>query len=192
MGAWDELDTLIEATSDTLALEELIEVCEDGDFGDIFEPAIQQAEAWIDAIEDGTEQGLEVTANNLISMQQTEILDTAKHPYSQGILGTSIDKEEYGDGWLIGTSINHIYPMSVEYGADIYPVKAFALQVHESQLKGDYGTPDKKGFFYWKEVHITPKPFVQPAFERMVDKIENEGYGVFRSVCDKMTQSIIQ
>ena len=181
MGAWDELDVLITADSDTLGLEELIDVCSDSDFDDIFEPAITQAEKWIDAIEEGTELGLEITANNLISMEQTEILDTGKHPYSQGILGTSIDKEEQGDGWLVGTNINHIYQMSVEYGADIYPVEKPFLQFQllDGSIRRAY------------EVHQTPKPFVQPAFERMVDKIENEGYGVFRSVCGKMDQAIM-
>ena len=190
MGAWDELDTLVTAVNDTSALDDLINVCNDSDFGDIFEPAIEQAEAFKTAIEEGTEQGLEVTANKMISMEQTEILNTSKHPYSQGVLGTSIEATEQGDGWLIGTTINHIYPMSVEYGADIYPVTASVLRVHESQLIGDYGKPDAEGFFYWKEVHIKPRPYVQPAFERLVDLIEGEGFGVFRSVCNKMDNAI--
>lgn len=181
MGAWDELDTLVTATNDTSALDELINVCNsDSDFADIFEPAIRQAEAWKTAIEDGTKQGLEITAEKMVSMEQTEILDTGKHPYSQGILGTSIRKEGFGDGYLIGTTINHIYPMSVEYGADIFPVRAKMLRFQT--IEGD--------IVFAPYVHQPPKPFVQPAFERLVNLIEGEGYGVFRTVCDKMTQSI--
>jgi hypothetical protein len=191
MGAWDELDTLIEATSDVSALDDLIEVCNsDSDFAEIFEPAVQQAEAWKTAIEEGTEQGLEVTAENLVSMEQTEILDTGKHPYAQGILGTSIRKEEHGNGWLVGTSITHIYPMSVEYGADIFPLRAKALAFQPDLNVWD-GEVNEKGFVFLPYAHISPRPFVAPAYERMVSKIEGEGYGVFRSVCDKMTQAII-
>lgn len=181
MGAWEELDREFIATNDTSALTELIEVCNDGDFEDIFEPAIQQAEKWITAIETGTEQGLDVIGNKLISAEQTEILDTGKHPYSQGILGTSIYMTSKGDSRLIGTSINHIYPMSVEYGADIYPVnkKYLKFQTRDGDI------------VFAKKVHQNPKPFVQPAFEKVIDTIENEGYGVFRSVCDQMTQNII-
>lgn len=189
MGAWDELDTLVTAVNDTSALDDLINVCEDSDFGDIFQPAIEQAEAFKTAIEEGTEQGLLITANKMVSMEQTEILDTGKHPYSQGVLGTSIEAEEKGDGYLIGTTINHIYPMSVEYGADIYPTTASVLRVHESQVIDWDGEPDEEGYYYFKEAHIKPKPFVEPAFERLVDLIEGQGFGVFRSVCDKMDKA---
>ena len=186
MGAWDELDTLVTAVNDTSALDDLINVCEDSDFADIFQPAIDTAEALKDAIEEGTEQGLLITANKMVSMEQTEILDTGKHPYSQGVLGTSIEAEEQGDGYLIGTTINHIYPMSIEYGADIYPVTASVLRVHESQVIDWDGEPDEEGYYYFKEAHIEAKPFVEPAFERLVDLIEGQGFGVFRSVCNKM------
>jgi len=180
MGAWDELDIFIDADYDTDGLDEIIMECSDSDFSDIFEPAIEQAEAWKNAIEEGVEQGLDVTAGKIISLEQTEIEDTDKHPYSQGILGTSIDSIVQGTGRLIGTTINHIYPMSVEYGADIYPVNAPFLQFQ--LIDGSIRRA--------KEVHQNPKPFVQPAFDRIVSLIEDEGYGVFRSVCDKMTQSI--
>lgn len=181
MGAWDELDVFIDSDVDISGLDEIIEVCsEDSDFAEIFEPAISQAEDWKNAIEEGNEQGLDITANKIISAEQTEILDTSKHPYSQGILGTSIISEEQGTGRLIGTVINHIYPMSVEYGADIYPVNV-------SKLK--FQTRDGNIVFA-SEVHQEPKPFVQPAFDRVVNLIESQGYGVFRSICDKMTQAI--
>ena len=190
MGAWDELDVFISSETDVSGLDDLIEVCSaDSDFADIFEPAIEQAEAWKTAIEEGNEQGLDITANKIISAEQTEILDTGKHPYSQGILGTSIVSEEQGDGRLIGTTINHIYPMSVEYGADIYPVNYSVLRVHESQVIGWTGEPNKDGYYYFKEAHIKAKPFVQPAFEKITGMIESDGYGVFRSICDKMTQA---
>ena len=31
-----------------------------------------------------------------------------------------------------------------------------------------------------------PYPFVQPAFEEIVDLIEGQGFGVFREVCDRI------
>ena len=177
MGAWEELDIFVGATTDVSELDNLIEECNsDSDFADIFEGAIQEAEALKTAIEEGTEQGLDITASKIISIEQTEILDTGKHPYSQGILGSSIYKEEEGEGWLIGTRINHIYPMSVEYGADIFPVTAKMLKFQ--LITGE--------IIFAPYVHQEPKPFVEPAYERIVGLIESEGFGVFRSVCEKI------
>lgn len=189
MGAWDELDTLIEADSDVSGLDDLINVCNDSDFADIFEPAINQAEAWKNAITEGTELGLEITAGKMVSMEQTEIGDTDKHPYAEGKLETSITKEATGKGWLIGTSLPMIYPMSVEYGADIFPLRAKALRFQPNTSLWN-GELDENGFAYLPYAHQPPRPFVEPAFERLVNLIEGEGYGVFRSVCDKMTQAI--
>ena len=181
MGAWEELDRIFSAEAETEGLDNLIEECSsDSEFIDIFAPAIEQAEAWKTAIEEGVQQGLDVTGGKLVSAEQTEIEDTGKHPYSQGILGTSIYMEGDGNSRLIGTRINHIYPMSVEYGADIYPKNATKLKFQT--LDGN--------IVFANEVHQEPKPFVEPAFERVVGNIENDEYGVFRSVCDKMTQAI--
>ena len=186
MGAWDELDIEISAENDTLELENLITELDDSEFADIFEPAKNIAEGFLQAIEDGTDAGLEIIASKISAVEKREIGDTDKHPYSQGILETSIDYEEQGNGYLIGTSINHIYPMSVEYGADIYPKKASVLRVHESQVIDWDGKPDEEGYFYFKEAHIPARPFVQPAYDEVVGLIENEGYGVFREVCKRM------
>lgn len=190
MGAWSELDIFIDAENNLDGLEELIEVCtSDSDFADIFAPAVEQAEAWKTAIEEGTEQGIDVTAGKIVSLEQTEILDVGKHPYAEGKLGSSISITEEGTGRLIGTYISHIYPMSVEYGADIFPVTAKALRFQPNLDVWD-GEVDEEGFVYLPYAHISPKPYVQPAFDEITSLIESDGYGVFRSVCDKMTQAI--
>ena len=179
MGAWEELDREILLDSSTDDLDSLIEeLSSDSEFADIFEPAIKQTEAYKKAFEDGCEQGMEVIAQNLVAKEQKEIGDTSKHPYSQGILETTIVAEGDVNKYLIGTTINHIYPMSVEFGADIYPTTKKFLKFQT--LDGD--------IIFTKEAHTKPHPFVEPAWEDLTSKIERSGFGVFRSVCDKMNQ----
>ena len=187
MGAWDELDREFILDSSTDDLDELIDELDSGDFGDIFEPALKQAEAYKEAFEDGCEQGMEVIANNLVAKEQKEIGDTGKHPYSQGILETSILAEGDVNSYIVGTTINHIYPMSVEYGADIYPKTPDGVLKMYPPKNWD-GKIGKDGFVYLKEAHPKAHPFVEPAWEDLTSKIERSGFGVFRSVCDKMNQ----
>ena len=62
---------------------------------------------------------------------------------------------------MIGTIINHIYPLSVEYGrGPVYPIRAKALAFYS----------DSGELIFRKSVGpAKPRPFVAPAFEKTVD-----------------------
>lgn len=164
MGAWDELNTEISVTVDTTDLEDLL------DFDDIFEPVKTTASKLITNIHDGCKEAAEDISNRNISFQQQYIYANCKFP--SGILASSIQKDEIdgGYGFITGTIISHIYPMSVEYGADIYPVNRKVLRFPAPE---DWTGPiDNDGFVFVKEAHTRPHPYVQPAFEDTMEIAE--------------------
>lgn len=167
------LDITIESEVDTSALDDLMG--ELTGFQGIFEPALQKAQAFKDAIEEGEKQGLEVLGGFIVGEEQEQILDVGKHPYSQGILGTSITDRVEDHKVTIGNTINHIYPLSVELGADIYPKTRKFLKFQN--LNGE--------IIFARESHPKPHPYVEPTAQVTKEYIAN-GVGVFREVCKKM------
>lgn len=155
MGAWDELDTEISADLDFSDLNDLLTI--DDEYG-IFEPLEAIVFDLKQKFEDGTARGIEELAKKNVSFQEKWINKNCKNP--SGMLASSIDYEENGDYSIItGTIINHVYPMSVEYGhTDIYPVRAKALAFYD----------DSGELIFRKHVRDTfdtPRPFVAPAYD---------------------------
>ena len=175
MGTWDELDIELTVENDLTGLDDLITECMGSEFDDVFEPAIEIAEDLKDAIDEGSQLGLEIISEMTKDTESNEISNPSKHPYAQGILASSIQIEGSEYQYTIGTDLNHIYPMSVELGADIYPVNKSKLKFQ--LLNGE--------IIYADEVHIPPNPFVEPTFERSKRLIDN-GVGVFSEVCKAM------
>jgi len=166
MGAWDELDTEISVEVDTTDLEELLYL--DDEWG-IFEPVEKIALDLKTNIEEGSKNGVEDLAKRNVSFQEKWINKNCKNP--SGILASSIDIEGDEYEYITGTRINHIYPMSVEYGADIYPVVAKALRF---PAPPDWdGDTDEDGFVFLSEAHPKPHPFVAPAYDD-TDKIAEQ------------------
>lgn len=175
MGTWDELDIELSVENDVSGLDDIITECLGSDFAEVFEPAIQTAEDLKDAIDEGSQLGLEIISEMTKDTESNEISDESKHPYTQGILASSIQIEGSDYTYTIGTNLNHIYPMSVEYGADIYPTEKSVLKF---QVKsGD--------IIFAPYVHIPARPFVEPTFERTKRLIDG-GVGVFSEVCKAM------
>lgn len=166
MGAWDELNTEISVENDFTDLDNLLSL--DDELG-IFEPVHKIVDDLKSAIDEGSQRGVFELAKRNISFQEKWINQNCKNP--SGILATSIDYEEEGDYSIItGTRINHIYPMSVEYGADIYPVTAKVLRF---PAPDDWtGDVDEDGFVFLKEAHPRPHPFVAPAYDDTVEITE--------------------
>lgn len=167
MGAWDELDTEISVDNDLTDLDMLLSL--DDDYG-VFEPLHEIVEDLKSSIEEGTQRGVYELSVKNISFQEKWINQNCKNP--SGILATSIIGDEEDDGYTIitGTIINHIYPMSVEYGADIYPVTASVLRF---PAPDDWdGDVDEDGFVYLKEAHPPAHPFVAPAYDDTVEIAE--------------------
>ena len=154
MGAWDELDTEITVDVDTSDLDDL-QYLDDpyGIFDDVQNYALDLSEA----VHDGSKRGVEEIAVRNRSFQQQIIAEVCDNP--SGMLMSSIQEEEENDGYtfIVGTIINHIYPMSVEYGrSEVYPIRAKALAFY---LNGELVFRKSVG-------KADPRPFVAPAYEK--------------------------
>lgn len=182
MGAWEELDTELTVVNDVSALDDIINEC-NGEFSEIFEDAVKTAEELKKAIDDGSKEGLEITANRLMSRESRYATDPshrAENSRASGLLASSIQVEAHSEyQYVVGTSLEHFYPLCVEYGrSEVYP-----------------NPPNTRLRFYGQDGYLIyplmsnaapPYPFVQPAFEEIVDLIEGQGFGVFREVCDRI------
>lgn len=162
MGAWNELDTKITVTSDT-DFEELQALGREPYFQGLTGLAFQMDNAF-KRIEKKAVKDLAVHNR---SVQQRLLSDLSEHPYSQGMLASSIEEKPSGDNsYLIGTRISHIYPLCVEKGrGPITATKAKALAFYS--LSGE--------LVFRKSVGPAPaRPFVKPAFsetERIAEKV---------------------
>ena len=158
MGAWSELDTTIKAEFNFNDLDELINLPDD--IG-IYAPLKEAAKQMKKQFQDGAKRGVDEIAKRNISFQEKWINKNCKNP--SGMLASSIGMTGSDYSITTGTRISHIYPMSVEYGADIYPVRAKALRFPAP--KGWKGKVSKDGFVFLKEAHPKPHPFVKPAYD---------------------------
>lgn len=165
MGAWEELDTEISVDNDFTDLEGVLSL--DDPYG-IFEPVQSEIKGLINKIDTGSKNAVEDLAKRNVSFQEKWINKNCKNP--SGVLASSIDMTGGDYSFITGTRINHIYPMSVEYGADIYPVTASVLKF---PAPDDWdGDVDEDGFVYLKEAHPKPHPFVAPAYDDTEDIAE--------------------
>ncbi len=152
MGAWEELDTEISVDVDTSDLKKILS------FDDVFEPVKETAEKLITNIHDGCKEAVEDISSRDKSFQEQIIASQCKNP--SGMLASSIQKEEIngGYGFIVGTIINHIYPMALEFGRKpLVPVRAKALAFYA----------DSGELIFRKSVGAAPpRPFVEPAYEK--------------------------
>ena len=160
LGAWDELDTEISVDVDTSDLDGLQSLDDPyGIFDDIANYAVDLSEA----VHNGSKRGVEEIAVRNRSFQQQIIAEVCDNP--SGMLASSIQEEEGNNGYtfIVGTILNHIYPMSVEYGrSEVYPVRAKALAFY---LNGELVFRKSVG-------RAEPRPFVAPAYEKTDDIAE--------------------
>ena len=165
MGAWSELDTLIEVENDFTDLNNILSI--NDEYG-IFDPVKEEIQDLKNKIDNGSKRAVYELAKKNVSFQEKWINNNCKNP--SGILASSIDYTGGEYSYITGTRINHIYPMSVEYGADIYPVSASVLKFPAPE---DWeGYVDEDGFVYLKEAHPKPHPFVAPAYDDTVQITE--------------------
>ena len=178
MGAWDELDTELTVVNDVSALDDIINEC-NGEFADIFQEVIQDAGNLKEAIDEGSQIGLEITADRLMSRESRYATDSshrAENSRASGKLASSITVEGGGYQYTVGTTIDEIYPMSVEYGrGEVHPIPP------NTRLRF-YG---QDGYLIYPlmSAEAPPYPFVQPAYDEVVELVEGKGFGVFIEVC---------
>ena len=160
MGAWDELDTQISVNVDTSDIHNASSRLDDFFTAEIAE----YLEDLEEAVEEGSRQGISDLAGRNRSFQQQIINDVCDNP--SGMLASSIQEEEQDEyTYLIGTIINEIYPMSIEYGrGPVYPIRARALAFY---------APTGELVFRMSAGPSKPRPFVAPAFDRTLDIAEN-------------------
>lgn len=159
MGAWEELDTEISVELDIDDLDTINTM--DDPYG-IFEDVQEYCANLKTAIETGSSKGVNDLAIRNRSFQQQIISEVCDNP--SGMLVSSIQEEEQNEyTYLIGTIINHIYPMSVEYGrGPVYPIHAKALAFYLDGV-----------LVFRKSVGpAKPRPFVAPAYEKTYEIAE--------------------
>ena len=154
MGAWEELDTEISAELEFTDLDNLLSM--NDEYG-IFEPIQKVVEDIKARFTEGTKRAVSELAKKNKSFQEKWINKNCKNP--SGMLASSIDIEGDDFSFIVGTRINDVYPMSVEFGhRDIYPVRAKALAFYD----------DSGELIFRKHVSDTfdnPRPFVAPAYD---------------------------
>ena len=162
MGAWEELDVKVEIEFDTNDIDNAIEICDEYFTEDVKE----QLETLKNVYDTAGKKASKDIATRVRSFQQQFITDLDEHPYASGMLGSSITEEQEDDTtWIIGTRINHIYPMAVEYGRkEIVPINAKVLFFYA--LSGEPVFTTRVG-------PAEPRPYVQPAYEK-ADAIADE------------------
>ena len=153
MGAWDELDTNVNLTVDTSQLDALIDLLGDNP---VFKPAVDIAEKFKKGIQEGSKEGASKIANRIKSLQ--ELMIAGNGSIFNGDLLKSIEIEQEGDySYVVGTNIEHFYPLCVEKGrGEVKPINAPFLQwqnLDGSWVRTHYSRPAK------------PRPFVKPTYE---------------------------
>ena len=172
MGAWDELDTEITIELDCSDIDAAIEMSDPIGLYDETKEHFQDLKK---CFEKGCDDALEQLGMVNITQQEIFINQNCKNP--SGMLASSITAESNGEhSILIGTRINHIYPMSVEYGrGPVYPIraKALAFYVDTGEL-----------VFRKSAGPAKPRPFVEPAFDKTMEAID-------RIIDDNLAQALM-
>ena len=154
MGAWDELDTEFTVIVELDDLDKINDL--DDPYG-IFETVQEYCANLKEAVDYGSKLGIKDLAGRNRSFQEQIILASCKNP--SGMLASSINDEQQDDyTYLVGTIINHIYPMCLEFGrGPVYPIRAKALAFYA----------DSGELIFRKSVGpAKPVPFVAPAYDK--------------------------
>lgn len=153
MGAWNELDTEISVELDLTGLDNLItKYAGDEIFDNVSEYAKVLKKGW----ETGAKRAVIELSNRNKSFQELYINQKCKNP--SGMLASSIQLIKKNPfTYIVGTNINHIYPMAVEYGRkEVYPIRAKALAFYNE---------DGELIFTKKAGKAKARPFVAPAYQ---------------------------
>ena len=169
MGVWDELDIGVEVELDTSDLDNAINIVGNNEyFADILNDELNQLKEELNQKSDELATQL---AEDAKSLQQATI--SLNNAISSGALYDSIEVEDDGDRrYLIGTTINHFYPLVVEKGRGaVVPVRAKVL--HFFTKSGDevftrYSKP------------FPGKPYVEPAYQSLLGKVDSIANGIFK------------
>lgn len=169
MGVWDELDIGVEVELDTSDLDNAINIVGSSEyFADILSDELEQLK---EELNQNSDELAEQLAEKGKSLQQLAI--GMNGAIASGALRNSIEIESDGERkYLVGTTINHFYPLVVEKGRGaVVPVRAKVL--HFFTKSGDevftrYSSP------------FPGKPYVEPAYQQLLSEVDSIANGIFK------------
>ena len=164
----DELQSIVTVNVDTSGLDDFLSFSSgDADIDDCLMELKDTVQYYKTNIETGATQGAEDIAQRLRSLQELTIATNMS--IQTGALVQSIDALEIGDrSWQVGTILSEFYPLCIEYGrGPVVPVNKSVLRwfVNGEPVFSKYSSP------------TSPKPFVEPSFNKTVDESEELLWG---------------
>ncbi len=168
MGTWDELDIGVEVELDTSELDNAISIVGGNEyFSDILGNELEKLKEDLNKNSDELAQQL---AEKAKSLQQTTI--ALNSTIASGNLYNSIEVEADGERrYLVGTTINHFYPLVVEKGrGEVVPVRAKVLH---------FFTKTGEEVFTKKSKAFDGKPYVEPAYQQLLSEADSIANGIF-------------
>ena len=169
MGVWDELDIGVEVELDTSDLDNAISIVGSNEyFADIL---VDELEKLREELNQNSDELAEDLAEKGKSFQQLAI--GMNGTIASGALLNSIEIEADGERrYLVGTTINHFYPLVVEKGRGaVVPVRAKVLHFF-TQSGDEVFTRYSKPF--------PGKPYVEPAYQQLLSEVDSIANNIFK------------
>ena len=169
MGVWDELDIGVEVELDSSDLDNAIDIVGSNEyFSDIL---IDELEQLKEELNQNSDELAEQLAEKSKSLQQLAI--GMNGTIASGALLNSIEVEADGERrYLVGTTINHFYPLVVEKGRGaVVPIRAKVLHFF-TQSGDEVFTRYSKPF--------PGKPYVEPAYQQLLSEVDSIANGIFK------------
>lgn len=169
MGSWDELDIGVEVELDISELDNAINIVANTEyFSDVIGDELEKLR---DDLNKNSDELAKELAEKGKSLQEQAI--RMNGTTASGDLASSIEVESAGErSYLVGTTINHFYPLVVEKGRGaVVPVRAKYL--HFFTKSGDevftkYSRP------------FAGKPYVEPAYQTLLSVADSIANSIFK------------
>ena len=168
MGSWDELDIGVSVELDTSELDNAISIVSGNEY---FIDIGDELEKLREDLNKNSDELAEQLAEKGKSLQQLAIGMNGTIA-SQDLLN-SIEIEDDGErSYLVGTTINHFYPLVIEKGRGaVVPVRAKVLHFF-TQSGDEVFTKYSKPF--------PGKPYVEPAYQQLLSEADSIANGIFK------------
>lgn len=168
MGSWDELDIGVSVELDTSELDNAISIVSSNEY---FADIGDELEKLRDDLNKNSDELAEQLAEKGKSLQQLAI--GMNGTIASGDLLNSIEVENDGErSYLVGTTINHFYPLVIEKGRGaVVPVRAKMLHFF-TQSGDEVFTKYSKPF--------PGKPYVEPAYQQLLSDADSIANGIFK------------
>lgn len=168
MGVWDELDIGVSVELDTNELDNAISIVSGNEY---FTDIGDELEKLREDLNKNSDELAEQLAERGKSLQQLAI--GMNGTIASGDLLNSIEVEDDGErSYLVGTTINHFYPLVVEKGRGaVVPVRAKMLHFF-TQSGDEVFTKYSKPF--------PGKPYVEPAYQQLLSDADSIANGIFK------------